>query len=452
MASHAERVRQFRLLWAGQSVSVLGDGAALLAVPLLVLGMTDSIFAAGFATALNTVGYLVVGSVAGPLVDRWDVRRTLIVCDSVRALAFAILPVVARSNTVWLVLLVGVIASATAVFFDSALAVAVQDVLDPGELVAGNAKLELSNQLGTLLGPAATGATIALLGVDTCLWLNSATFVVSVLTLAPLRFGERPKGHRTSIRTALGDVARAQLVGLRFIRSERLISQIISLQVIINFVVAAETLVIVYADRQLHASATWIGVILAAAGVGGIAATVIAPWSARRVPPDRLIAWSVIGLGFTLLAMALARNTVELALANAAHGLLSVFASIHIRAVRQRVVPRELLGRVTATARTLGVAAHPLGTLVFAAIAAAAHGNARWSFLAAAGFSVCSATVAHLALLAPSARRAEEHAGTQPNSGTAARLRRVSDPAGKEDSNTPEGGTDHGGRDVGSER
>ena len=145
--------------------------------------------------------------------------------------------------------------------------------------------------------------------MNTCLWLNSATFILSVLTLAPLRFGERPKRCRTSFRRVMGDVARDQLVGLRFIRSERLLRHIISLQVIINFVVAAETLVIVYADRQLHASAAWIGVILAAAGVGGVAAAVIAPWFARRVPPARLIAWSFIGLGFTLLAMALARNT-----------------------------------------------------------------------------------------------------------------------------------------------
>jgi MFS family permease len=108
----------------------------------------------------------------------------------------------------------------------------------------------------------------------------------------------------------------------------------------------------------------------------------------------------VVGIGGSLLALAAALNPLQLALANALHGALSVFASVHIRALRQRIVPREVLGRVTATARTVAFAANPVAAALFGLLTATAGGNARWSFLTAAVLSVASAAVAYRGMLA----------------------------------------------------
>ncbi|GGM67222.1 MFS transporter [Longimycelium tulufanense] len=395
---------RFRLLWAGQSVSVLGDGAAVLAVPLLVLRATDSVLATALVVASRTAAYLVVGLVAGALVDRWDVRRVLIVSDALRAVSFVLLPaVVLLPAGGWLVLGVAFGASSAGVFFETAIAIAVKDSLAPKDLVAGNARLELSNQLGLLVGPAAIGVALASLGVETCLYINAATFAVSALTIVPLRFG------RTERNTAGGSkIWRDMMSGVRYIRSSQIIANIVSLQVVINFVVAVEVLIVVYATRGLQASPTWVGIILSAAGVGGLVAMTVARWAANRFASERLIAWSVIALGFSLLAMALARNAVQLCVVNAVHGALSVLATVNIRAVRQRVVPRELLGRVTASARSAAMAAHPFGAALFGVLAQAADGNARWAFLTAAVLSLLSAVVAYRGLL----RTARTDAGT----------------------------------------
>jgi MFS family permease len=91
---------------SGQAVSLLGDGLAVLAVPLLVLDLTRNPLVSALSAASVTVGYLMVGLPAGVLVDRLDAWRVLLVTDALRAAAFAALFGFATAGllTVWLVL------------------------------------------------------------------------------------------------------------------------------------------------------------------------------------------------------------------------------------------------------------------------------------------------------------------------------------------------------------
>ena len=397
MPERAETIRgvRFRTLWAGQSVSALGDAAATLAVPYLVLQTTGSAAATALAVAARTVSYLVVGLLAGPLVDRSDPRRVMIVADVVRIAGFLLLPlVVLLPAGGWLVLPVAVVLAGAGVFFETALTLVVKDGIDDAELAAANSRLELSTQVGLLAGPALVGVALATTGVTFVLYANAATFVVSVLTLLPLRFGSTVHSGST-LRVDLRE-------GLRYIRSHRLIRTIVGLQVVINFVVAAENLLILYADRGLHASPAWLGVIMASAGAGGIAAGAVTGVLARRFAASHLIAWSVIGIGGSLLGMALTATPLQLCAVNAMHGALTVFATINIRSVRQRVVPRELLGRVTANARTIALAANPVGALLFGLLVQANGNDARIAFLLAGVVSAASTVVAWRGLLASS--------------------------------------------------
>jgi MFS family permease len=391
--------RTFRLLWAGQTVSVIGDGAASLAVPLLVLRATGSPVLGALAATPRTVAYLLVGLVAGPLVDRWRQRRLMIACEALRVLAFVVLPLTTLApGGVWLALAVTFLASSAGVFFETALAVVVQLNLREDQLVAGNARLEASNQLGLLLGPSLIGVGVTAVGIPACLWFNAATFLVSGATLLRMRLRQDRPGSRTPSRRGLWRELRD---GLGYIRGHALIARLVSLQAVINFVIAAETLVVFHATVDLRASSAWSGVVVAAAGLGGVCASSLANRLGRRFDPGALIGWSVAAIGGSLLGLGLAPLPALLAAANFLHGGLSVFASVHIRALRQRVVPASLLGRVTATARTLAMAANPLGAVIFGWIAAAAGRNATWSFLTAAALSVASAAVAHRGLVRP---------------------------------------------------
>jgi len=87
------RNRDYMLLWSGQMVSSIGTEVSTLAFPLLILALTGSPATAGFAGALRALPYLVFSLPAGALIDRWDRKRVMILCDSGRALSMISIPI-----------------------------------------------------------------------------------------------------------------------------------------------------------------------------------------------------------------------------------------------------------------------------------------------------------------------------------------------------------------------
>src|SRR5215467_10486878 len=85
--------RDYMLLWSGQVVSLIGTEASTLALPLLVFALTGSAAQAGFMGAVRAVPYLLFSLPAGALVDRWNRKRTMIICDAGRAMSLASIPV-----------------------------------------------------------------------------------------------------------------------------------------------------------------------------------------------------------------------------------------------------------------------------------------------------------------------------------------------------------------------
>jgi MFS family permease len=113
---------------AGQAVSLLGDGLAFLAVPLLVLGLSRDPLVSALSAASVTIGYLLVGLPSGALVDRFDPLRVLMAMDAARMLLFTALFIFAQAGLlrVWLILTVGIASGACSVFFETALVVAIR--------------------------------------------------------------------------------------------------------------------------------------------------------------------------------------------------------------------------------------------------------------------------------------------------------------------------------------
>ena len=93
------RNRDFMLLWGGQSVSVLGGTMSQITFPLLMLAITGSPLAAGIAGALYSIPYIIFSLPAGALIDRWDRKLVMILCDTGRAINMATIPIAAATNS-----------------------------------------------------------------------------------------------------------------------------------------------------------------------------------------------------------------------------------------------------------------------------------------------------------------------------------------------------------------
>jgi MFS family permease len=367
---------------------------AILALPLLVLARTGNPLWAALAASPQPLAYVLVGLVAGAIVDRRDSRRTMITCDCIRAAIFGIIAWLTWTGdfSAGLVLVLAVLAAASGVFFDTASAVLVQRMLHSSYLVGGNARLELSNQFGHLLGPALAGIMATAVGMRGCLLLNTASYSASLATLALIpgsrRFTRSPQP--LSLRQITTDLSG----GISYLRADRCVRTISLLQTVVNFAVGAETLIVFFASRTLHGNPVSVSLVVSSAAAGGILAALIAGPAGRRWAAWRIIIGAIFALAASLLLASQADTLTWLGAANFGIGCAGVLATIHIRALRQRVVPADFLGRVTSAARTLAVVAYPAGAVLGGWLTAATGRSPRAAFALAGILGFASAGIA----------------------------------------------------------
>jgi len=251
---------------------MLGDGLAILAIPLLVLRLTRSPVAAVLASLPGSVGYLAAGLPAGVLVDRLDPWRVLIAGDVIRAAIFLALFLLTGSRPVpaWLILSLAFAAGAVTVFSDTALAIAVRDVFAGSRLVTANSWLESANQLGQIIGPSAAGLLAAAGLLHVSLLIDALTFLVALASLFGVRgvYQGAPRASRPpvgwrALRRELTD-------GIRYLAATRVLFTLLVFMLVLNLCLGADKLIIFFTRNTLHLPSAQVGLVVTAGGIGGL--------------------------------------------------------------------------------------------------------------------------------------------------------------------------------------
>ncbi|MGW1738263.1 MFS transporter [Nocardia sp. NPDC001965] len=389
------RVGHLRIFLGGQAVSLLGDGLALLVVPLLALELTSSPIVSGLSAATVAIGHLCVGVPAGVIVDRFGPWRLLIATDALRAGLFAALFVLAVTDllTVPLLLALGVLAGACHVFAETAVTVIVRDLCADRDLLRANSVLETSNQFALVFGPVTVGVLAATVGLDIVLLADALTFLVSLVCVLAVWSLRSP---RSSVAQPGGfrHLWREFRDGLRYLLSLRLLVVLTALQMVVNFGLAVEKLLFFYAKDTLGLTTSLVSVIVAAGGVGGLAGALTAPRLGYRLGHIQVFTGGVVLSGIATAAMSFAHSWQVLAAANAVYLWALVTASLVNRTQRQLMVRADMLGRVTSTVKLLFLAVDPIGVAVAGGLTLVLGGDPRLVFLGAGMLVVGAATAA----------------------------------------------------------
>ncbi|WP_067666287.1 MFS transporter [Nocardia miyunensis] len=393
-----------RLFLFGQSISLIGDGLAVLAIPLLVLQLTGSPVLSALAAAPRVIGYLIAGLPAGPLVDRADPWRVLVAADAVRMAVFLLLAAAVAVSRCPVAAILGLacVAGVAGVFFETALAVAVRDLCTGPRLMRANGFLETSGQLSLVLGPATVGVLVAAAGQEAALLANAGTFAVSLVTVWRT-YRRLPGNEFASTATTLSAIRPALLgagvlrpvgsefrTGLRYLVTSPRVAGITLVQAVISLGLGVETLIPFFARERLGASAVLVGLAVAGGGVGGALGALIAAAAGPRWSPLPMCLTGVALMAVGLALVGLAPGVLWLAVANALLAGASMVVVVVVRTLRQRVVPRALLGRVTSTARSLVLAASAAGTMLAGLLTRLDGDNPRPVFVGAAVFVAVS--------------------------------------------------------------
>jgi MFS family permease len=198
------RQRDFLLAWLGGLISMIGNWVLIIALPIYVYQLTGSTLATSGMFVAEIVPALLLGSVAGVFVDRWDRKRTMVVANL--ALAVSLLPLLAvrSADLIWVAYLVALTQSTITQFFRPAENALLPRLVDDEHLLAANALNSLNNNLARLIGPAIGGSTMALVGLNGVVAIDVASFVISaamIVLIATSGAVERVAGDASELAT-----------------------------------------------------------------------------------------------------------------------------------------------------------------------------------------------------------------------------------------------------------
>ena len=250
------RNRDFMLLWSGQVVSTLGTSASVIVYPLLILALTNSPAAAGIAGALAAIPYIVFSLPVGALIDHWDRKRVMILCDIGRGLTLASIPVAIFFGvlSLWQIYIAALVEGSLFVFFNIAEVAALPRVVQKEQLPAAAAQNEAAYGTANILGPSLGTFLYQTLGRGAPFITDAISYGVSVISLLFIK--TRFQSDRANPTFNLGkEVAE----GVRWLWQKPLIRFMAFLVGGLNLISAASTLLIIVLAKQLGAQNAQIG-------------------------------------------------------------------------------------------------------------------------------------------------------------------------------------------------
>ncbi|MEY4046378.1 MAG: hypothetical protein RIR19_847 [Chloroflexota bacterium] len=368
----------FLRLWSAETVSHLGSNISAFALPIVAIRLLDAgPFEVALLNLADFLPFLAIGLIAGAVVDRLPRRAVLVAGDLGRALLLTIIPLAYLLGALNLALLIGVgfCVGVLTVFFDVAYQSYLPALIPREDLVEGNSKLELSRNAAGLIGPGIAGAVIAALRAPVAIMLDAGSFLLSALLLLSIRTrnADAPaaSGQKRAGATPRGSLRGEIAAGVRFVFGNPALRTIGAATATSNlFSTMANTLIFLFAIRELHMSEALIGLSFTISGIGGLAAAAAADRVSKRLGVGKTILYMspLAGPFLALVAIGQPDATVLNVALLAASGFTGIASgtiyNINQVSLRQAITPEPMQGRMNATMRWFVWGTIPIGALL----------------------------------------------------------------------------------------
>ena len=362
-------------LWAAQAISAFGSRITRTALPIIAvktLGEPEAMVAV--LGALQLAPAVIVAPFAGGFVDRSRKRPILVAADLFRAAVVASLTITWAAGVlgIWQTIAVGMLVGAASALFQITDVAYLPFVVGRSQLAEGNAKLETTEAIAEITGPASAGVLIWALGAPLAVIVNVASYLWSAFMLGRIRKIETtPEPNPEAMASAGWQSSKDLRVGMRAVFGHPQVRPIVIALMV--WAVAGGFFVALYAVlclRTLALPESTYGVIVAMGGIGSLAGALISRRLARRIGVGRtLIVTSTLStLAWLFMAIApYAGSYAIVLLFLGAHQLLGdgFQVAFYVQAVtlRQTVLPRSVLGRANAAILLLTIGVHIIAAL-----------------------------------------------------------------------------------------
>jgi MFS family permease len=352
------RDARFSSFWLAGTISVFGDRLHQIALGVMVLSLTGSALQTGLVFLAATLPNLLLGPLAGTLVDRWDQKRVMIASDLLRAALVLAIPFLVEVGVVLVYIAVFVVTTVS-LFFRPAKAAILPRIVDREDLTPANGAIWTGETLADIAGYPLAGVFVAFLGADLALafWVDAVTYLVSAILLAGLLI---PPVVREAPR--VGGVLRGFVDELRdgwsFLRHETVLFQNTLVSIIAQVSIGASlALMVVYADRSLEGDVIpypeSYALIEAAIGLGNLVGGFVVGAIGARLRKGWLVVIGFAVMGLATVALGLTSNELIALVAAAVVGIFNLVYVIPSQTLFAERTPAGLMGRVIAIRASL---------------------------------------------------------------------------------------------------
>jgi MFS family permease len=362
-------LKPMRRLWTAQIVSVFGDFLAIFAVLSYV---SFNLKASAAQVTLISISFMipfaVIGPVSGVFVDRWNVKRTMIASDLIRA-ALALALVFAGSlGQIYIILF---LLSTVSTFFVPAQTVTLRTIVPREGLLAANALVQQAFQVMRIISPALAGAIVAWFGASSCYYIDTASYLFSASMIATLVIAREPVVPSKDSHPV--KVVRDDLwAGVKFIFTHSTISFVILAMAAGMFAVSCfGPLIAIYVRDELLATSLAFGIINSLIGVGMIAGTLGISRFARQVSKTHLALCGLFTMGAFVVAMAAFRTIAAASVGMFGLGVGVILVIVSAQTLMQGQTPMEMIGRVSASFMAVLSLAQLIGLVISGSLAQA---------------------------------------------------------------------------------
>ncbi len=359
--------REFRRLFTGQSISLVGRQITIVAVPYQIFQLTHSPLLIGVVGVVQAVPLVLVSVLAGSLADRRDRRTLLLVTQMGLALTSAALAIVTALGAPPVLLIYGLVALAAGIgAIDSPTRTAmIPNIVKPDHLTGALALNFGLFQASMIAGPAVAGLVLAHSGIAVAYAIDACTFIAALISvwLLPAQPPMPATAHESRVE--------AMVRGFRFVRRQPVILGGFALDLVAMIFGLPTALFPVLAANVFHIGVAQLGLLYAAPGVGAVLAAATAGWVGRARHQGRIVIiavglWGIAITGFGLTST-LWLGLVFLALA----GAFDCYSAVARNTMMQTLTPDDLRGRLTAVYYMVVVGGPRFGDLEAGAVATA---------------------------------------------------------------------------------
>lgn len=333
--------RDFLLLWTGAGFAQLGGRMSVIAFPLLMIWHSGSTVGAGLVSFAGLLPMLVLQLPAGVLVDRWDRRVLMLVCDAVGIVAMGSVAVALVFGQVWLphVMVVAFIEGSVTIFYQLAERVAVRNVVHPDHLSTAMSQNEARGRVAGLLGQPA-GSTLFAVGR----WLPFAMAVVGhVISLTNLLL---IKGRFQTERSAQPRELRAEIAeGMRWLWRQPFLRTAVTLVACSNFLFQIINLVPYVIIKAQGGSAAAVGFVGLVSGLGGVCGALSASLWMKRASLSAMLLTTLAVWSALIPVVALTTDLLVLLVLFAAMSFVGAALNVGAGVYMAEIVPDEIHGR-----------------------------------------------------------------------------------------------------------